>query len=140
MNAKQVSKLRVIPGDIVLVRGKMAIEEIIALRNHFRDRVTVAQIPHRNFLQRVPFEILERIYDGARKSFEAKQFEELGPCIRVSIPLDEARFLVECLEKDREIVPIDLADLHKAVSKRLRDALKPAEALQEANNAERARS
>jgi hypothetical protein len=139
MNKKQVSKLRVIPGDLLLVRGKMPLQEIAQLRAHFSDRVTVAQIPHRNFLQRVPFEILERIYEGARKSFLAKQFEELGPCVRLSLPLDQAHLIASFLDSDANDFGAD-KPIAEAAAKRLRDALKPAEALMEANNAAPTRS
>lgn len=98
MNEKQLRRLRLVPGDILLVRGPASVGEIIELRRHFNDRVTVAQVPHKNFLERIPFEILERIYLGAKKSFDEKQFVELGPDFaRVSLSSGEMKTILEGL-------------------------------------------
>lgn len=96
MNAKQLRRLRVLPGDILTVRGAVSVGEIIQLRKHFDDKVTVAQIPSKDFLARIPFEILERIYFGAKQSFEAQKFVELGEdAVRVSIPVSEVRAMLQ---------------------------------------------
>lgn len=94
MNFKQLRRLRVLPGDIVLVRGRVPVEYVTALREFFGNKVTIAQIPHRNFLQNIPFDILERIYLGAKKSYDAKRFVELGDAVRIDLPVDEARAIV----------------------------------------------
>jgi hypothetical protein len=144
MNKQQLRKLRVIPGDLLLVRGAVKIEEMSALRAHFDGKVTIFQANHRNLLQRIPFEILEVIYEGAKKSYLAKKFEELGePCVHVTLTTAEASLLASVvmveLDCDKKNFGSD-APIAESAAQRLRDALKPADALMEANNASHAGS
>jgi hypothetical protein len=126
MNQKQLRRLRLVPGDVLLVRGQMPVSDIAKLRAHFDDKITVAQIPHRNFLERVPFEILERIYFGAKASFEAQQLVDVGENVRITFSIEEARALINAAIDGAEFESEEAWEIESAKAEKVAERIKAA--------------